>query len=292
MRYLLCRPIGGLNDILNQVAKCFDYARATSRALVIDTNYVFSRHFRLDFKDVFIPFGADSNFSTPSEITFEESASIVPESLPSPNFCYEFEDVNRLGLCIKGTRTVLSFDFQIDYPQDVLIHHAYGGGPAGIDALARLDLRAALREELQLRLDRIGYDLNFLGLHIRNTDYTSQYQEFISSLDISGYNRIFVATDSRAVLDYAKETLGPNRIISMARFPQSQERSSLHDSVDHTNAYVRAVDAILDLIFLGAGSGFAACPLSIGQGAGWSGFSILAYQLRKRPDILRRFIAS
>jgi len=292
VRYLLCRPIGGLNDILNQVAKCFAYAQTTSRVLVIDTNYVFSTHFKLDFKKIFIPFGIDNHFLTPLEITFQDSASIIPENLPSPNFCYEVEDVHGLGLCIKRTRTILSFDFQVDHPQEVLIHHAYGGGQAGIDALARLNLKTELQEEFQLRLHRIGYDLNYLGVHIRNTDYISQYQEFIDSLDVRGYRGIFLATDSREVLDYANTTLGMDRVISMANFPKSQNYFSLHGFVDRENAYDRAVDAVLDLFFLGACKDFVACPLSPGQGATWSGFAVLAYHLRQRPDILRRLISS
>ncbi len=291
MRYLLCRPIGGLNDILNQIAKCFDYARATSRSLVIDTDYVFSTHFKLDFKKIFIPFGIDDHFLTPLEITFRDTASVMPENLPSPNFCYEVEDVNGLGLCLRGTRTILSFDFQVDHPQEVLIHHAYGGGQAGIDALARLTLRAELQEEFQSRLHQIEYDLNFLGVHIRNTDYKSQYQEFIDSLDVSGFKGVFLATDSREVLDYANTTLGTDRVVSMADFPVTQSYFSLHGSVDGESAYDRAVDAVLDLLFLSACKGFAACPLSPGQGATWSGFAVLAYHLRQRPDILRQLIS-
>lgn len=252
---------------------------------------MFSTHFKLDFKDIFIPFGADGHFLTPPEIALQESASTIPESLSSPNFCYEVEDVTGLGLCIKGTRTILSFDFHVDHPQDVLIHHAYGGGHVGVDALARLDIRPELKEEFQVRLQRIGGDLNFLGIHIRNTDYKSQYHEFIDSLELGEYDRIFLATDSREVLDYAKATLGTDRVISMATFPQSRNYVSLHGSIDQASAYDRAVDAVLDLLFLGASQGFAACPLSSGQGPTWSGFAILAYHLRKRPDILRRFIA-
>ncbi len=290
MRYLLCRPIGGLNDILNQVARCFEYSRITSRTLVIDTNYVYSTHFQLNFKDIFIQFGSENAFYTPSEVKFRDSSSTMPVCLPGPNYQYEVEDIAGLGLCVKGTNEVLSFDFSLDYSQDVLIHHAYGGGKFGINALARLDLAKDLKVQLQTRLEKINFDLDFIGVHIRNTDYKSDYETFLNDLSKNALKKLFLATDSLEVLNYATRVFSEDRVISFTRFSQSKDNICLHNSVDRANAYDRAIDAMSDLIFLSLSKEFYACPLSDGQGAQWSGFSILAYHLRQRPDVLSRFL--
>ena len=39
MKYLLCRPCGGLNDILCQIGGCYNYCAKYNRILLIDTNH-------------------------------------------------------------------------------------------------------------------------------------------------------------------------------------------------------------------------------------------------------------
>jgi hypothetical protein len=39
VKYLLCRPLGGLNDILCQIYNCYGYCLRNNRILMIDTEY-------------------------------------------------------------------------------------------------------------------------------------------------------------------------------------------------------------------------------------------------------------
>ena len=52
MKYVLVRPLGGLNDIFNQIFKCANYAKSNSRELIIDT---IPTDFIDDFFKYFIP---------------------------------------------------------------------------------------------------------------------------------------------------------------------------------------------------------------------------------------------
>ena len=37
-KYILCRPVGGLNDIFCQIEKCWQYAEKYNRILIVDTD--------------------------------------------------------------------------------------------------------------------------------------------------------------------------------------------------------------------------------------------------------------
>ena len=51
MKYLLCRPGGGLNDNLCVIQKCIEYSKRFNRILLIDTNY--NNTYKFNFCDVF-----------------------------------------------------------------------------------------------------------------------------------------------------------------------------------------------------------------------------------------------
>jgi hypothetical protein len=51
MKYLLCRPRGGLNDTLVQIYDCYKYCEKYNRCLLIDTTY--SSFMKSSFSDYF-----------------------------------------------------------------------------------------------------------------------------------------------------------------------------------------------------------------------------------------------
>src|SRR6201995_4369148 len=53
-RLVLCRPQGGLNDILCQIEWVCCYAERHGRAVVIDTDYAHANSFRDRFSDYFV----------------------------------------------------------------------------------------------------------------------------------------------------------------------------------------------------------------------------------------------
>ena len=52
-RLLLCRPQGGLNDMLCQVEACCRYGERSGRSVIVDTNYAGSTYFRDDLRNYF-----------------------------------------------------------------------------------------------------------------------------------------------------------------------------------------------------------------------------------------------
>ena len=53
MKYLLCRPRGGLNDTLNQIELCWRYSEIYNRILIIDTEYLISTGISVKFSSLF-----------------------------------------------------------------------------------------------------------------------------------------------------------------------------------------------------------------------------------------------
>jgi len=293
VRYLICRPVGGLNDVLNQVSRCMDYSRATGRTLVIDTDFKQSSHFRLPFKEVFLPKGLDCDFKIPSEVTFESSLSVLPQMPVRELFDYSVADVPGRGLCKQGETTPLTFDFLLDHPQSILLHHAYGGGTSGILALERLSLSSDLRGFIQDRLDLLAGNLNYIGVHVRHTDYQSNYRQFLAGLE-SNYSgeRVYVATDSSEVIHFASEIFAERLIPNQTRFFNLVGESTLHSFSDPETARDRLFDAICDLFFLAISKEFVPCQLAEGQSVAWSGYAVLANQIRQNPPLVSRLLHS
>lgn len=53
-RLLLCRPLGGLNDILCQIESCCRYAERFGRTVVVETDFHCTKSFRDDFSRYFV----------------------------------------------------------------------------------------------------------------------------------------------------------------------------------------------------------------------------------------------
>jgi hypothetical protein len=284
-KLVLCRPAGGLNDMLCQIGKAIRYGQRYERSIIIDTYF----HFEM-FRD-FMSYYFKSNLD--SVILPEESAplelnchDVFPHFLQGRLNAYSVSWDPTAGSFVENsTGKPISFDFEKDYAETLLVHHDAGGGLDSLHALSCLTLQKHIRKSLLARLGIIGgaYD----GIHIRNSDYKTNYKEVIASIKGDIRSPVFVATDSSEVLSYCNDVLGKQNVYSFSRFFSTIQVPLHYQLMDLKDTRLRNIDAILDLLTLALARKLYVFPIqSDSPNPVYSGFSLLAEALSRNPQLL------
>lgn len=289
-RLVLCRPMAGLNDSLCQIERCCQYAERFGRKVVVDTNAPGSPFFRDDFSNYF---SSRQSLLVLSPAELGESLDdmeVHPSAIAGRVTRHEIGyDLDRSCYVEAESLQPLTFDFDRDYPERLIVHQDFGGGRLSLGALARLRLRAPLRTVLLERMRRIGP--RYSGVHVRFTDRRVAYEGLLTSGDLDPADPIFVATDNGEVVARFRDAFGAERVHNFADLPDLGGRP-LHIMDDAGQAYERNRDAIVDLVMLALSTQLHLFQL------GWhdtevqySGFSRLAAMLRGAPTTLAELIA-
>ena len=274
-KLLLCRPQGGLNDILSEVGKCLAYARKFNRLLIVETDYVNTHHFQDRFDHYFI----------------SHDDRMILNAAPFRGQIAQHEVKPAIGINDYDSGlggAPLTFDFAIDHAEPLLLHDSAGRQKkwnAQI-ALASLSLAPALREALQKRLVALGP--NFTALHIRHTDYKTDYKRNLLKINFRGADPIFLATDNAAVVADCTALLGKTRVMTFTALT-SKPGQPLHHGQDRHNVRQRNEDAILDVLTLASAKHLIFFRRDNGRREvlpTYSGFSVLADRLHHDRRLL------
>src|SRR5438309_1785536 len=140
-RLVLCRPQGGLNDILCQIERVCRYAERHDRMVVVDTDYAHARSFRDRLSEYFVSRQRNLILNAdPIAATLDQRA-VFPPHLAGRMTRYETRyDFQRFKFVEADSGEPTSFDFTRDYDEPLLVHHDSGGGVVSLNALARLRL--------------------------------------------------------------------------------------------------------------------------------------------------------
>ena len=287
-RIVLCRPHEGLNDTLVQIERCWSYAERTGRDLVIDGSHSF---FRGRLWDSLVLRDGASRIAVHDvgDVRIPPSATTVPSALPG-GLAYRttigrFDGRNRRVLAADGRP--ITFDFERDHDEDVLVHEAWGGGWSGHLTLARLRLAPWLRDLVLARTAALPED--YSAIHVRNTDLRTDVDAFLASVAPSlGTELVVVCSDDASVLERARRLLGDVRVESVAHVPDLGGRPVHHARGIDVRHLVG--EAFVDLMAMaGARRLFTTEVLGRG-GLRASGFSILARSLNERPEVVDRLL--
>jgi len=297
VKFLLVRPQGGLNDMLCQLEKCCRYAEQAGRHVIVDTNYKHSNYFNDDFGKYFSSTQRKLFLSLEDAGEDIEAMSVFPGVLSGRVNSYTTDEkVPREPFVDSLSKDEISFDFSKRYPEQLIVHHQLGGGDLSLLSLLRLRLREDIKFELEKRLIEIGGD--YMAVHVRHTDYRSDYSKILATLVARAPKRIFVATDNQSVVDTFKDSLKNTRVFTFAS-SLSEDGDPIHVTSEMGNdeVFVRNRDAILDLLMLAF-----ACDLRLSKVSEWrgqeylpqssySGFSMLAHNLRMSKPVLKHLLS-
>jgi len=294
LKYLLCRPQGGLNDMLCQIEKCCRYAEKTNRIVVIDTNYKNSENFHDDFSLYF------SSRQKKLRLTIDdiglnlENLSVFPHSLSGKLNTYQTAIKKPFQPFYEAqSNEAITFNFASNYQEDLLVSHQGAHGSLSLFALLRLKITKPLQAELFKRLSLIGGA--YVSIHIRHTDYRSDYTSIVEALIKSPPKRLFVASDNQNVVDEIIEKMPHTKIFSFSN-NLSQDSHPIHfkNNKDKSLNFERNRDAIIDLIMLGMSSHLVLCKISRGitteKKPEYSGFSLLAKLLHENKIVINHLL--
>jgi hypothetical protein len=297
-RYVLCRPQGGLNDVLCQVELCRRYAAQHGRTLVVDTQAAAESCLPVPFEELFVldpaigsvraGFGRRDGLLAQLD---RPGISVSPAALA--------RNLNR-RVSRHAARCRVPEPRTPDMPQDVVVHMDSGGGNISHDLIAGRHLRvnpALLRASAVWRAaeaERAAWP-DYVAVHVRHTDIvTPDYEARLRAIfdaeqrKGSGASPVLVCSDSAEVMATAR-TLAAQRNHLRLLQPASRLRGSARRPVHIAaprmtppgcRAYV--AELLADLYLL---SGAATLHLMAPSGrAGPAGFSRLARFLQQHPD--------
>lgn len=266
-KYLICVPQDGLNDMLNRIWYCYQYALRFKRILVVDTRK--SPGFKDDIskyltfkKSIFYKGNLDTLYDT------IYGKSIYPHELASVN----------LKNLEENPESYLKFNPTKQYFETVLVCYPRGGGMDAIFLLRECSLADQVLQKYNER--RSVLPLSYTSLHIRNTDYTSDVSSFLNKIKPSS-EAIFVASDNVSTIELCKTTLG-QRVYSFSSIPKGNEGQNIHiDLRTERNNEQLNIDSIVDLLLLANGSEL---HVSL-EKSGYSQLALLLY--KNKNDLIK-----
>lgn len=285
-KFVLCRPQGGLNDILNQIEHCCAYAETHGRLAIIDTAYRHSTHFKDRLSKYFVSLGKPVVLDNPFPDEVLDTLDVFPHFLKGRLSNYKAQGASNVYIDrVTGHR--LGFDYQRDYPERILLHHQLGGGLDSLNFFKRVLLSPGLTGMLEQRILGIGGP--FAAIHIRHTDVRTRYQGVIENIRKREFPRLFVASDNVRVIADFRAGLPDTEVISFASLPDVGGRA-LHINPPPEEAETRNTDAILDVLTLALAKPLLAAQTVNSFEHEYSGFTRLAAGLHQSPMILRSLL--
>ncbi len=291
--FVLCRPRGGLNDTFCQIEKCWEYAETFGRTLIIDTR---KSGFFGEFADFFSP--VDALIKVEPDTTRVDPAinslDCYPPRMNGPRIngilddhdtAYSYEYRNHVD---RVSGTLLTFDFDQDYQESVLIHEQCGGGDLSFLLLDRITLSETVRS---IVLDRIaGLGRDYVAIHVRNTDYQTNYELFFNTIypEVVGKS-VLICSDDADVIVKAKNFFHASTVYSISEIPHTNQKPlhgewTMKSDQDRKSA---AIASIVDLCALGLSGKLYFTNVTAGHP---SGFSRLAQHLNENKDLVFRLL--
>ncbi len=281
VKYLLCRPLGGLNDNLNRIFHCLKYCKKYNRTLLIDmkhnNGYSINLSDYLEFNDLNII--CDSDII--KKIICQNNFTIYPNEITDLyNYKMDYGVDNSLNwVFVCGDKYISTeINLNTDYSEDIILYNNCGGGTNSCEIFKIIKLKKVIIDEFYLRYNLITKP--YTSIHIRNTDYKLDYKDFYekNKNNIIGSN-IFLATDSKEVLNYFTDL--NIKYYNFTTLPDNNK--PIHSRWTPNDKSKVFIDTICDLLILGLGNSFILPPKIYG-------FTNMALQLYKNKDFVYNLI--
>lgn len=272
MKYIICIPTGGFNDILNIINRCFLYAIKYNRLLIIDTtkfgwfihdiqNYILFTHYKI----------YNGNIRTIYEKL--KGLTYMP-SITSGMLLENRVNRNKFGdICLIN-----------DFKEDVVIS-CCGNGIADWNGKMKIFdfmiFKPKILEVFNDRYSKIPKD--YTSFHVRNTDIkTPNIEAFIKSHTHKIVGPCFIASDDINIIQKFM-TINKN-IFCFSNIPAiSGNQKNIHYNNNGINKEQFIIDCIVDILLLASAKTYH-------FSSNISGYSKLAKVLFDNKSLLNRMI--
>ncbi len=287
MRIVLCRPFGGLNDMLCQIETCCRYAETFGRRVIVQTDGGFHSYFGVSLGNYLVSMQEGLLFADALGEEFFEGLTVRPHGLQGRLYHTDFVHTRGVGRLDRSTGDRISFDLSKDHAEDVLVHNQCGGGDLAVAALARVRLRETIVDEIETRIGEMG--AGYPAVHVRHTDIRSDYDAVLREIQECRFDRLFVATDNAAVVEEFRSRLAPTVIHSFSDLPErpGQPAHTLR-GVSPSERHRVNRQAFVDLLLLALSGRLFTCRREDGRRPG--GFSRLAVHLHQDRAVTGRLV--
>jgi len=293
-KYLLCRPRGGLNDVFTEIEQCWRYAEKFNRTLIIDTRNSeglkdnFNTFFQVKSKYSAITCIDDKTINALDRM--DTFPAIIENQLD--NYISRWNKEIR-AIVNEGTSEVLTFDFQQDYKESLLVHESFRSTDRMISpaCLKRLLFKSNFSKDILKRLNIIS-GLNYIAIHIRHSDYRTDYKEFFSHVysETIGKN-LLICTDNHQVFSEAILFFTESKVFNLGDMIDTKGKPRHMFKTNKNESYTLMVETMSDLIALSLAKKLLIPKLSEGGIlGGYSGFALLAESLSKQRTIIQDLI--
>jgi exopolysaccharide biosynthesis predicted pyruvyltransferase EpsI len=283
MKYIVCIPQGGLNDMLCQCLKSIQYAVKTNRICYIVTSHTAYKENLGNYFESILP---NVHFVDRSSLHHLNSLSCFPLCLKGKLLTYETYEKDHYWF-EKETNTPLLFSFMDIMEHDIIVHEAAVGG-SSIDIFQYLRLKEHVKSEYKKRQQILP--ANYVAVHIRHTDYQCDNLDMFFKLlkyDIEN-TPYFLASDNSKIIEACLKKY-PKGICASKPLSLKENDVNLHLSTSEwaTEAEIkqRNLDAILDLLCLANSN-------QIVSSFPYSGYTRLANDLSRNKSFLHILLKS
>jgi hypothetical protein len=267
-RFLLARPLGGLNDVLCQVEYARRIAKKTNRKLVVqaETGSPNLKHrFGQPFSEVFEFIDVRNKLEPVSLVPlFTKNGRVFP-GIYNTFSTWLDKSLEELTDGVEVQSRL------IKHPPrkcQIAIHEGFGGGPDSFRLLEHVLLVPHLYREAQSIVAKIPAKCT--AIHFRNSDYRSSFEKL--SQVVAGVDRddtILLATDDASILPRLR-----------AEFP-THKLTSASDLLTGLPLSTPTEKAVLELLLISNCPELVLIPLEGERSTGpnYSGFGLLAKHL-------------
>ena len=248
-KYVYFEPQGGLNDTLSNITRCLEYCIKNKRILLVNG---MKSTYQINFSDYF-DMVSNENIIFDTEIIKKicsnTSYSIYPNELQDKmNDILENQIIFSYGK--NNNKTVYRYNnmilelFNKEVSEDIIIFTCCGNGD-GYTLFKQLTFKKSILDICNERYNRLNKP--YLGIQIRNTDYTCDYIQFFIDNEtlIKSYSEIYIATDDINVLQFFREK--GLEIKNFTTFP-THKYPALHYS--NFNPHIIFIDMICDIYIM------------------------------------------
>lgn len=260
-KFIVCIPRGcGFNDVLCQISKAHTFSLKTNRKLIIDTrlsgladsfsSYVTSKDSSIEIELTNSRLSKLNNMSCyPKEIEGRLEniyhAFLAVESKKSSlwryfntlnNFfklvtyllkpSFHYSKFNRIGfffdyLSMRKTTLRIDLEDHLNNSADVIVFFRSGGGLDSLKTIDLFTLKPEISLEVKNQLNHLGEDYD--AIHIRHTDYQSDYQSFLVKIrdELRG-RKVLLCTDNNSILKHAEYILSQSIVYNISKINTSE----------------------------------------------------------------------
>jgi hypothetical protein len=276
---IVCRPMGGVNDCLNQISKSIKYALHYDRVIVLDHRVSsfptpFLDYFKLD----------DDIGRIVYEIRQDSASHYAIYGISGSDNSYNDLYGAKINADLLDEKESC-LNFNQTYDEDVIVHQSFGGG---IDSeyFLKISTLSCEMKSLLNKYQKIVCEAE-VSIHIRNTDLSTDWSTvFRGVIKQFPIEKIFLATDSALVYNNAIKLFG-DRLLSLEIY-RSDGASNIHyeNELSHEDSILNTKRTIVDLCLL-ASPKYLVTPLT--KSYQLSGFSRLASLLGQDSIVYNKF---